>query len=302
MGRRLSLALAARGFRARVLCLPSEAAPGGPAEPLRAAGIEVMAGDVRDPATLPPATAGMATVYHLAAILLSPSRPEAFNEVNAEGTANLLRACEAAGVRHFIHVSSISVLYPWSNAYARSKRLSEEFVRASRLSFTVVRPTLAYEDGGSVEFMRFVDHLRRGPVILLPRGGRAMKNPVHVDDLVAGFLALAGNPRALGRTYAFAGGEALPLREMARLLLAHMGRPKPILGFPLWVGFVMAGMARLLSLLTGRAGVVTVQSLTGLVQDAVPEDGGAAMDLGYRPRGFREGLADLRSLKDCLKR
>lgn len=299
MGRRLCLALAARGHRVRALCLPGDGSLPG----LRAAGIDVVEGDVTRPDSLPPAVSGSGTVYHLAALLLSPLRPEAFHAVNARGTANLVRACEAAGVKHFILVSSISVNYPWSNAYSRSKALAEEIVRASRLPFTIVRPTLAYEDGGAAEFMRFVGHLKRGPVVLLPRGGRARKCPVHVEDLVGGFVTLAGNPKALGKTYVFAGAGAVSLRDMAHLLLAHMGRKKAVVGFPLWAGFVLAGAARLWAIATGRESAVTLQSLTGLVQDAVPQDdGGAAADLGFRPRSFQEGLPSLRSLKDCLSR
>lgn len=299
MGRRLCVQLASQGHRVRALCLPGDPATAS----LRAGGIDVIEGDVTRPGTLPPAVAGAGTVYHLAALLLSPLRPEAFHAVNAEGTANLVRACESAGVTHFILVSSISVTYPWSNAYSRSKALAEEIVRASRLPFTIVRPTLAYEDGGAAEFMRFVAHLKRAPVVLLPRGGRARKRPVHVEDLVAGFTALAGNPAALGKTYVFAGGEALSLRDMADLLLAHMGRRKPVLGFPLWAGFMLAVAARLWAMATGRESAVTVQSLTGLIQDAAPEDdGGAAADLGWRPRSFSQGLMSLHGLKDCLSR
>lgn len=296
MGRRLCAALAARGFRTRVLCLPGD--PGAAA--LSASGVEVFPGDITRPDTLAPALAGVDIVYHLAAVLLSPLRPGAFHAVNAVGTRNVVRAAEAAGAGHFIHVSSVSVLYPWSNAYARSKRLAEEAVRGSRLNATIVRPSLAYEDGGSAEFMRFVDHLRRFPLVLLPAGGRARKNPVHVDDLVAGFLALAGNARAFGKTYHFTGGEVLTLREMAEALLGHMGRPKPCLGFPLWAGFLAAGAAWTWSRLSREGSALTVQSLTGLVQDAVPEDGSAAADLGYRPRPFREGIATLHSLRGCL--
>jgi NADH dehydrogenase len=298
MGRRLSLALRNRGYPVRVLALPDDAH----ADALATFGIRVFPGDVTRPETLPPALEGVSIVYHLAALLFAPRDPALFRKVNAEGTAQLVRASEAAGVVHFIHVSSISVLYPWSNAYAASKLQSEAAVKASRLAFTIVRPSLAYEDGGAAEFMRFVEHLRRLPIVFLPRGGRALKNPVHVEDLVEGFLALPGNPRALGRTYHLTGGEAVTLREMARLLLAHMGRPKPIVGFPLWLGFLLAVAARAWSRLSGRHSAVTVQSLTGLVQDAAPRDPDAARDLGYRPRSFREGIAALRSLEGCLSR
>lgn len=299
MGRRLSLALAGRGHRTRVLCLPAETGS-RVASDLSSQGIEIHPGDVTRPETLPAALAGIDTVFHLAAVLLSPLRPDVFHAVNAEGTRHLARAAEAAGVGHFIHVSSVSVLYSWTNDYARSKRLSEEIVRSSRLPATIIRPTLAYEDGGSAEFMRFVDHLKRFPVVLLPDGGRARKNPVHVEDLVQGFLSLVGCEPAKGKTYHFAGGGSLSLREMAEALLAHMGRPKPLLGVPLALAFLPAAAAWLYGRALRRPHAFTLQSLTGLCQDAAPEDEGAARDLLWRPRSFREGIATLRSLKGCL--
>jgi UDP-glucose 4-epimerase len=299
MGRRLAKALRAADHAVRVLCLPGDAA--SPA--LASHGIEVAFGDVTREETLAPALAGVTTVYHLAAVILAPENPEVLHAVNAEGTRKLVEAAAQAGVVHFIHVSSVSVLYPWSNPYSRSKRAAEDYVRRGRIPHvTIIRPSLAYEDGGSVEFMRFVAHLRRPGPVVLPGGGRARKSPVHVDDLVMGFLALAGNPKAHGKTYHFTGGEVLSLHAMARALLTHMGRPKPIVGLPLWICLPLAALAGGWSRLLGGRALVNLQSLGGLVQDAVPEDTAAAEDLGYRPRPFREGIAALTSLKDCLRR
>jgi NADH dehydrogenase len=123
---------------------------------------------------------------------------------------------------------------------------------------------------------------------------------VHIDDLVAGFLALPGNPKAFGKTYAFSGGDVLTLREMAAALLHHMGRPKPIAGVPAWICLMGAGVFWLAGKATGRKSAFTYQTYTGLVQDAAPSNQAARDDLGYRPRTFRDGLATLTSLRNCL--
>jgi nucleoside-diphosphate-sugar epimerase len=299
MGRRLAHGLAARGEAIRVLCLPGDPeAPG-----LRAQGVEIVFGDVTRMESLPAALLGVDTVFHLAAVLISPGRPEVFDAVNSEGTRNLVAAAEASGTKHFIYVSSISVLYPKSNDYARSKLRGETWVRSSRIpAFTIIRPSLAYEDGGAEEFNRFVSHLRHGPFVPLPAGGRARKSPVHIDDLVSAFLLLPDNPVAFGKTYALTGGEILTLRRMAELLLGHMGRRKPILGVPAWMCLCGVAVFSVLSKLTGRKNPFTLQTYTGLIQDAVPDSDAAAKDLGYRPRAFRDGLPTLRSLRDCLRK
>lgn len=297
MGLRLAGALIARGHRVRALCLPGDAS----AAKARGLGAETVSGDITDPASLGPALEGVRVVFHLAAVLLSPGRPEVFEKVNAEGTRNLVAAAEKAGVPHFIYVSSISVAYPRGNAYARSKAKGEAYVKASRMAWTIVRPTLAYEDGGAAEFMAFVDHLKRGRTVWLPAGGRARKNPVHVEDLADGFAALPGNAAAYGKTYVFSGGEALSLREMAALLLAHMGRPKPIRALPAWICLAAVGASWILARATRRPPFFTWQTYTGLVQDAGFPPDPARADLGYAPRSFRAGVATVASLRDCLR-
>jgi nucleoside-diphosphate-sugar epimerase len=298
MGRRLALALAERGHRVRALCLP------GDPEAVRLQGcpVEVMSGDITRAETLAPALKGVRIVFHLAAVLIAPGGSDLLERVNSRGTRNLVGAAEAEGVEQFIYVSSISVEYPVSNAYARSKLLGEEWVKRSAVPFTIIRPSLAYQDGGALEFMRFVDHLkRRGPAVWLPEGGRCLKSPVHIDDLVAGFLTLPGNPVALGKTYAFSGGENLTLKEMARLLLIHMGRPKPIWAIPGWLCLPVVAALWAFSKATGSGNPFTWQTYTGLVQDAAPPHLAARRDLGYRPRPFHQGLATLTSLRDCLR-
>jgi hypothetical protein len=119
---------------------------------------------------------------------------------------------------------------------------------------------------------------------------------------VAGFAALPGNPRALGKTYVFSGGESLTLREMAVSLLAHMGRAKPVIGVPGWLCLPGILLFWIGSKLTGRENPFTYQTYTGLMQDAAPAHADARDDLGYRPRSFREGLETLDSLRNCLRR
>jgi nucleoside-diphosphate-sugar epimerase len=298
MGLRLTRALLAGGHAVRALCLPGDPA----AAKARELGAETAFADIAVPASLAPALAGVHIVFHLAAIVLSPGRPDLFRRINAEGTRNLVAAAEAAGVGHFIYVSSVSVAYPLGNAYARSKARGEAYVKAAaRMPWTIVRPSLAYEDGGAAEFMAFVAYLRRGRTVWLPAGGLARKRPVHVEDLAAGFAALPGNPAAFGKTYVFSGSEALSLREMAERLLAHMGKPKPVRGVPGWACLCAVAVAWLLSRFTRRPPAFTWQTFTGLVQDADFPPDQARADLGFDPRPFRAGVAALASLRDCLR-
>jgi nucleoside-diphosphate-sugar epimerase len=283
IGSRLVYGLVRAGHRVRVLTLP------GDPYVSRLAGLdcEVVFGSVTEAASLRGACQGVETVFHLAAVLLN-DHAGVFQRVNADGTRNLVEASIAAGVKHFILCSSISVTYPWTTPYNASKREAERIVREqTAMHWTIVRPTLAYNENGGEEYRTFVEFLKRWPVAIVVGGGRARKNPVHVDDLMRGFLAIPGNSKTYGKVYPFCGGGPITLREMGRLALGHEDIAKPFVSLPVW-------LCRLAATAMGvvmRRAPFTAHAIAGLTQDALPDWSEARADLGYRPVSFREGLA-----------
>lgn len=278
MGRRLAQGLRDRGEQVRVLDRPGTR--------IDDPGIELRHGDVTDPDSLRGVFEGVDTVFHLAAILIARD-PEAFERVNVGGTRNVIEAARAAGVTHFILVSSASVVYPRTTAYSLSKRECERLVREQgAMQWTIVRPTLAYNEHGGEEFRMFLDYLRKYPVVPFIGRGRALKNPVHVDDLMRGFLAVAGNKAAYGKTYNFSGGEVISIWDLAHLMLEHVGVSKPFLPIPVWL---CTAISRALE---GRVAQppITWNAIAGITEDANLDNAEARRDLGYAPIGIREGL------------
>jgi NADH dehydrogenase len=109
---------------------------------------------------------------------------------------------------------------------------------------------------------------------------------VHVDDLLGGLVAMAGNPVAFGKTYNLSGGDIVTLRELAELMLKQHGRSKPMLTVP-------ASLCRMAARLWGAINhrpMLMEHTLAGLTQDADLDHSTATLDLGYQPRGVRAGL------------
>jgi len=270
-----------QGHAVRALVLP-----GDPLAARLGDAAHIHFGDVTKPESLAAAFAGVEVVYHLAAVLLC-EKAELFQAVNVGGTRNVAVAAEAAGVRHLIHISSVSVVYPNTTHYSRSKRQAEDVVTACRkVPWTLVRPTLVYDRDGGLEFKLYADFVKRYPVVPLVAGGRARKSPVHVDDLLSGLLAMAGNPITFGKTYNLSGGETVTLRELAELMLARQGRSKPMPSIP-------ASLCRVAARAWGalnRHPLLMEHTLAGLTQDADLDHSAATQDLGYQPIGVRAGI------------
>jgi NADH dehydrogenase len=282
LGLRLVKRLLDAGWNVRALVLPGDRA----SSRVAALGAEVHEGDVSDATSLAGACAGVHTVYHLAAVLISPDA-RVFQRVNRDGTAHVLAEAARAGVEHFVYVSSASVVYPVRTAYAQSKLDAEQLVAVAPMAHTIVRPTLVYEAGGGQEIMMFLDYLRRFPVVPFIGAGDAVKRPVWSEDVVDGLARIAGNRTAWGKTYNLSGAERISIRELAKLLLAHHDRPRPFVHLPVPL---CRGLARIAQRLAKRP-TLTLSAIAGIVNDADLDPSLAVRELGYRPLGVTEGFA-----------
>jgi nucleoside-diphosphate-sugar epimerase len=281
LGAPLVRELVGRGYRVRVLTLPEDRTSNN----LRGLFCEIVRGDVSDSRSLDGIFDGVKTVYHLAAVIIAGR--DKIRRVNVEGTRNMVKGAASSGVGHFVYVSSAAVLYPYSTPYARSKMDGERIVNDQKdMHVTTVRPTLIYGRGGGQEFTMFLEYLDRYPVVPFIGRGSAKKNPIHVDDLVRGLAAIAGNPQAYGKTYNLCGGQEITIREMARLILLNQGRAKPIISVPLWVA---NGLAIVLEK-TMKNPPLARYAISRIVQDAAPDGSEARDDLGLAPIGFEEGI------------
>lgn len=109
------------------------------------AGVQLVAGDVKDPASLAPAMAGM--TYVISAVGAKsgkgPDRPEM---IDYQGVKNLVDAARVAKVRQFVLVSSRGVTQddnPLNKMFGdvlKWKLKGEDALRASGIPYTVVRP------------------------------------------------------------------------------------------------------------------------------------------------------------------
>jgi NADH dehydrogenase len=281
MGSALVKGLADRGFKVRVLDNSDRFR-----SRLDGYDVDIRIGDITRPETLAGCFENVDTVYHLAAVLIVYDA-SLFQKINVEGTRNIIDASIAAGVKHFILVSSASVTYAHTTPYSLSKRKTEHLIKTQNaMKWTIVRPTLAYNESGGEEFNMFLAYLKKYPFVPFIGAGRSLKRPVHCDDLMKGFLAIAGNPKTYGKTYAFSGGEAIAIRDMARLMLKHAGQEKPFLTIPIPICRLIAFFAERLQ----KKPILTWNAIAGVMQDANLDNSEAREDLGYQPISFREGL------------
>lgn len=143
-------------------------------------------GDLHDQAALARLADGADAVIHVAGVVNAPDR-DGFARGNVEGTRNMLAAAEGAGLRRFVHVSSLAAREPGMSDYGWSKAEGDRLVEASPLDWSIVRPPAIYGPG-DMEMLELFRLAKRG-LALLPPGGRV--SVIEVGDLGRLLLALA---------------------------------------------------------------------------------------------------------------
>jgi dihydroflavonol-4-reductase len=296
LGSHVARLLSERGDSVRLLVRSSSSL--GLVEALPA---ERVVGDLRDPASLDRAVAGVDTVFHVAAdYRLWARNPREIYESNVTGTRNLLDAARRAGVSRFVYTSTVATIaVPRGSAlpdertmtslgdmiggYKRSKWLAEqEAMRASTngLPVVIVNPTTPVGPGDAKPTPTgrvIVDFLNGRMPAYVDTG----LNFVAVEDAAAGHL-LAAERGHDGERYIL-GGENLTLKQELDLLSRVSGRPAPRVRLPhavaLAAGYADAAMSRLL----GREPQIPLEGVRMARHSMFVATDKAHRELGFAP-------------------
>ena len=169
---------------------------------------------------------GADTVIHLAGATKA-RKADDFHRINALSTADLVRHARLAGVRHFVHVSSLTAERPEVSDYAHSKAESETLAaeQAGEMALTIVRAPAVLGPGDDATQALF-SALARG---LLPVPGGAAAgyrfSVIDVADLSKFLLSLASGPDSNARTITPAGHLNLGWSDITRSAERIISRP-----------------------------------------------------------------------------
>jgi uncharacterized protein YbjT (DUF2867 family) len=201
-------------------------------------GIDWIEGTLDNPDSLASLCDGADAIVHIAGLINAASR-DGFEAVNVGGTMAMIDAARAAGVRRFIHISSLAAREPELSDYGWSKAKAERVVSASGLDWTILRPPAVYGPGDRETFELF-KMARRGLVALPPKGRFSV---IHVEDLCRLILALVDRPDTFLQTYEPDDGrlEGWDHRHFARTLSRIFGKRAATVAMP---KMVMQGAAR----------------------------------------------------------
>jgi nucleoside-diphosphate-sugar epimerase len=213
--------------------------PASVSEALRAKALRIVEGRLGDAEAASRLLEGAEAVVHVAAVYRTAGHPDAYyREVNVGGTERLLEAAARAGVRRFVHTSTVGVhghverppadegapIAPgdiYQATKAEAEALALEYHRRRALPVTVVRPGAIYGPG-ETRFLKLFRAIARGRYAIVG-SGRTFYHPVYIDDLVAGFLLALDREEAVGEAFLVCGPSYIRQQDLADLIATHTG-------------------------------------------------------------------------------
>lgn len=228
-----------RGYQVRVFDLVDNAD--------RPKEIELIKGDIRDPAAIRQACEGVELVHHNVAQVPIAKNTDLFWSVNLDGTRHLLDAVKAEGVKKTVLVSSSAIFgVPPKNPvddsvqpapreeYGRAKlageNLAREYVQRDGLDVSIVRPRTILGHGRLGIFQILFEWVRTGSNVPVLGKGDNRYQFVHADDL-AEACVLAGERKG-SSTYNIGAAKFGTMRELLEGLVRHAGTKSKVRSLP----------------------------------------------------------------------
>lgn len=202
--------------------------------------IEIFRGDLANPEAVQRATSGREVVFHLGALIPIPYsyvHPREYVTANVEGTLNILEAARTNGVERVVHTSTseaygtalrvpideehpLQAQSPYAATKIAADQLALSYVRSFETPVVVVRPFNTYGPRQSARAVipTIITQALRGERIELGSLDPT-RDFVYVDDTVAGMVAAATAPGAIGETINLATGDEISIRELLATIL-----------------------------------------------------------------------------------
>jgi NADH dehydrogenase len=224
--------------------------------------VQIMTGDLRDPAAVAAAVRGCATVVSAVYGFVGPNKPSP-EAIDRDANRALIQAAATAGVEHFVLVSVLGAAPDHPMSLHRAKHAAEQALQTAGVQWTIIRPAAYLETWIPIIGAKLASNgqaLVFGP-------GRNPINFVSAADDVAVVVDLAVHDHTLrGQVLEVAGPENLTFTQLADRVITASGKPGHTRHIPLPMLRAMSVLARPVSPVFARqAQAAVVMNTTDMI-------------------------------------
>lgn len=273
--------------------------------------IEIIEGDLCEPASYRKALAGCENLFHVAAdYRIWVPDPASMHRVNVEATHVLMKSAMKAGVQRMIYTSSVATLGLHADGspadettpvkytdmvgvYKQTKYRAEEtvsrLIAKENLPAIIVNPStpIGPRDVKPTPTGRIITDAVKGRIPAFVDTGL---NIAHVDDVANGHW-LAFQKGKIGERYIL-GGENKSLQEILTVIAEITGTKPPKIKLPRQLLYPIAFGAEIYATLTKKEPLITIDGLNMAKKKMYFSTQKAERELGYTSRPAAEAIAD----------
>ncbi len=272
---------------------------------------EIVEADVTNYASLEKAFAGAKAVFHLAGFITLETEDPRLEKVNVEGTANVIKACQANNVSRLVHVASAhaisepeqeilmdesrpfcekTAMGAYGKSKARGAKLVQQAALDGQIDAVLVCPTgiigpLDY--GPSPQGNLIVDATTK----MLQPFVDGYYDFVDVRDVADGIIG--AYEKGSNANHYILSGERTGLLDIMKLSAKFVGRRNVLRIFiPRWLAKLTGIIAPIYSKLKNRSPLITSESVDIVFANSWLSNRKARQELGYAPRSVFESIKD----------
>ena len=278
--------------------------------------LEAVLADITDEKRIRELVQGVDVLYHLASAHLDVAlSDDHYRRVNVGATLVLLDAAMRAGVKRFVHCSSVGVIgdvenppadevtdcHP-TNIYERTKlegeRAALDFSRRTGLPVVVMRPAWVYGPRcpRTAKLFRTISK-GRFPIF---GGGKNMRHPVYISDAIRGLELCAEKQDIEGEVFIIAGDRPVEARELVSVISQELDVRMRTIHLPVILGQWGGWVLELLYKPLRRQPPFSRRSMDFFLKHNAYSIGKAQRRLNYQPRidlrtGIQKTIASMKT-------
>lgn len=272
LGNRVARSLVDEFGPERVICLVRKTSDPASIRRLTDLGVGIVTGDVLAPDSISGHLNGQ-TAY------IDMTHPKYY-------AASLAPIIES-GVKRVFFITTTG-LFSGYNSCSEIYIDAENRIKASGLTYTILRPSMIYGTERDRNMTRLLKYLHKYPLFPVFGDGLALMQPVHVQDLADGIVsAIRNDALTRGKEYNLCGPRAITYLELIKTACDALCTKIALIHVPYGMAVAVAGVMEKLP-----AFPIKKEQVMRLAEDKCFDISPSIADLGYNPRDFSRGIRE----------
>ncbi len=196
--------------------------------------IKILKGDITDHKVHELIPGNIEILLHMAAVTGKASE-EVYDKVNFRAFRDLVRSMKEKDLKKVLFISTIAVKFSKRRRYfySFSKEKAEHFLKGSGVKYSILRPTMILGSGSPV--LKGFSMLSGLPLVPLFGGGKAIIQPVHIDDVCKSVIYILSNSLFNGGIFDIGGPDKLTVKDFLKKISQEKGKKARFIYIPMWM-------------------------------------------------------------------